>query len=176
MSDTHVGSHTQSSSKVTKQSTEDARQPHVLVVQSGLIPDETVPTMPSGGRWNVRAANFSFAVSCKVAITKATIITGSVTTELDEEEPTSVVEGTGNPIWARPMCDTNQITSEVSIRISPDAPAQPMLTVGEELFAAEPVWNNNTSIVKSLPNGLWGKCKSSREQFAPYLKLTILFR
>ncbi|KAI1872499.1 hypothetical protein JX265_005379 [Neoarthrinium moseri] len=144
---------------------EDLRNPHVLVVQSGLVPDQQIQSQPSGGLWTVRAATFSFAVSCKIAISKATIVTGrpaatGATGGDDaeaEDEPSSEVLGTGNPINARPMCNANTLTTELHVRITPVAPARKQLMLGVEGDNdGETVWNKNKPIVKSLPAGLWG--------------------
>ena len=138
----------------------DPRKPHILVVQSGLIPENKTTSEPSGGLWQVRAANFSFAVSCKVPVEKATIVTGRPEEWEAENDPEPhVVEGTGNPINARPMCDTKKLSSEVTITITPEPPKPSLLTVGEKLYESVPVWNNNVGIVKNLPAGLWGKCE-----------------
>lgn len=150
---------------------DDPRKPHVLVVQSGLVPSGNTESTPSGSLWTVQAASFAFAVACKVAITKATIVTGRPVTEeeedVEEPEPTSVVDGTGKPIFARPMCDVNQLSTELIVTIRPDGPPQKELTQGEEVAASVPVWDNNVAIIKNLPDGLWGKCKSSLMTLSP---------
>ncbi|RDL32364.1 uncharacterized protein BP5553_08820 [Venustampulla echinocandica] len=150
-----------------EEAADDPRKPHVLVTQSGLVPSGDTKSTPSGESWTVRAANFSFAVSCKVAITKATIITGRPDMkgkeDVQEPEPTSVVEGTSEPLYARPMCDTNELVTELIVMIRPDAPQQKMVTLGEDANASVPVWDNNTAVIKSLPNGLWGKYNPSKD-------------
>ena len=99
-------------------------------------------------------------MSCKVPVEKATIVTGRpVEWEAENDPEPHIVEGTGNPINARPMCDTNKLSSEVTITITPEPPKPSLLTVGEKLYESVPVWNNNVGIVKNLPAGLWGKCE-----------------
>ncbi|KAB8349758.1 hypothetical protein FH972_023772 [Carpinus fangiana] len=142
---------------------DDAREPHVLVVQSGLVPDGKPESRPSGGPWTVRAATFSFAVSCKVALSKATIITGkleSSMTDDDDAEAESVVQGTGNSIYARPMCDESakpDLGTELFVTIKPVESKQKLLADGTTVEADIPEWNDNSGIVKNLPTGLWGK-------------------
>ena len=138
--------------------TADALQPHVLVVQSGLVPQESTKTTPSGGDWTVRAATFSFAVSCKVAISQATIITGIPERSDAKDDPQVIVPGTANPIHARPMCITDLLTTELTVTITPYSVGKVTLEDGTIIDADVPVWDKNTAIVKSLPAGLWGQC------------------
>jgi hypothetical protein len=57
-------------------------------------------------------------------------------------------------------------SAKKSVGITPDAPSQKLLTSGEEVNANVPVLDNNEAIIKSLPAGLWGKCKLSRFSLA----------
>ena len=135
---------------------------HVLVVQSGLVADGMPESRPSGDPWTVRAGTFGFAISCKVAISKATIITGKLEANAldDEADSVSEVKGTGNPIYARPMGISSEISTELHVTIRPVASKLKLLADGTSVEAQIPEWNNNSGIVKNLPAGLWGKCES----------------
>ncbi|MCJ1452271.1 hypothetical protein MMC28_002613 [Mycoblastus sanguinarius] len=158
-SHTPIGSNFKRTKQVENevQSGADSREPHVFVVQTGLVPDGKTQTTPSGGDWTVRVATFSFAMSCKVAISQATIVTGTLDKKNDTQDAESIVKGTGNPNHARPMCITTEMFTELTVTITTDSSKTKLLTEGTTVNADVPTWDNITAIVKSLPAGLWGQ-------------------
>ncbi|KAM0193470.1 hypothetical protein ACHAPI_007539 [Fusarium lateritium] len=133
-------------------------QLHVFSVANGLIPKGAVTSVPSGDSWEVRAATFAFTVACKFPASQTTIATGV----LSGTAPAStVVQGTNNSIYAKPMQVTEPITSDVTVTITPKTKpstdkAQPETHADSKRAVDVPIWNNVSSITKNLPNGLWG--------------------
>lgn len=123
--------------------------PHVLSVESGLVPSGKTDSKPSSEPWVVQPVGFAFSIACKIPIDKAVI-----ETEGDEEKPS--VPGSGMPIFAKPMKDESPISSVLTVkfRFKP-TPADKML----EPPRAVPLWENNRGIIKKMPAGLWGKCR-----------------
>ncbi|KAH6972783.1 hypothetical protein BKA56DRAFT_620158 [Ilyonectria sp. MPI-CAGE-AT-0026] len=121
--------------------------PHVLSVESGLVPSGKTDSKPSSEPWVVQPVGFAFSIACKIPIDKAII-----ETEGDHEKPS--VPGSGMPIFAKPMKDESPISSVliVKFRVKP-TPADKML----EPPRAVPLWENNRGIIKKMPAGLWGK-------------------
>jgi hypothetical protein len=139
---------------------------HVLVPEDGLIPDGGTTSTPSAGTlWYVRAAPFSFRISCKVPIQSADIVT-----PLEEGgTSTDTVKGTGVSIGARPMCvEGLTLTSTLTVTIQPieaQSKRRRRLYLDENQDTT-PLWNRNATITKSLPNALWGDCEFSLRFFS----------
>ncbi|KAH0538452.1 hypothetical protein FGG08_004950 [Glutinoglossum americanum] len=138
--------------------------PHVFTVQSGLIPNGKQESTPSGQPWNVRGAVFSFSLATKFAINQATLVTG---VHGDDPPPPTVVPGTGGSIYAKPMRLTTPLTSAVTVTITQDLPPEPkkLMLNGVEIEEKPnvPVWNQAESIIKAVPNALWGLYKPSED-------------
>lgn len=123
--------------------------PHVLSVESGLVPSGKAGSNPNAEPWVVQPVGFAFNIACKIPVDGATIVT-----EGDCEKPE--VKGSGKPIFAKPMKEDGPPISSVltvTIRFKP-APADKLLEP-----RAVPLWENNRGIIKKMPTGLWGKCE-----------------
>jgi hypothetical protein len=138
----------------------DDKHPHVFSVQEGLYPLNDSKSTPSGGKWYVRAATFTFQISCKFAIDSADIKTMLPDSKItDPPEHTDTVGGTKVDIFARPTgSNVGKVTSTLSVYITPVSPPQSLLMATEEDPPPIPIWKHNTAAVcKDLPAALWDK-------------------
>lgn len=114
---------------------------HTFLAQSGLMNDTDKPERDHNQTWTVRGGTFSFVVGCKIAIAKAE--------QVDEEDkPIATVEYTDETVYAKPMHLTDALDSSVKISITQEDSHEP-----------PKVWRMD-KFVKSVPTGLWAKCKS----------------
>ncbi|KAL7961261.1 hypothetical protein V8C34DRAFT_274225 [Trichoderma compactum] len=118
--------------------------PHVLSVESGLVPSGKAGSNPNAEPWVVQPVGFVFSIACKIPIDRAKILT-----EGDDEEPE--VKGSGNPIYAKPMKEDGPISSILTVRFKP--PSMDKMLESR----AVPLWGNKSGIIKKMPTGLWGK-------------------
>ncbi|EXJ83694.1 hypothetical protein A1O1_07318 [Capronia coronata CBS 617.96] len=143
----------------------DDKECHVFSVLEGLYPLNDSKSTPSGGKWYVRAATFTFQISCKFAIDNAnvnTMLPDSKTT--DPPEHTDKVEGTAVDIFARPMGDNaGKVASSLNVYITPVTPPSNLLMEVEEEGdpITTPIWQHNSAVCKNLPAALWGPCNDS---------------
>jgi hypothetical protein len=129
--------------------------PHIFSCTSGLVPSESVQTEPNNQAWRVRGAIFVFSISCKFALTNATIVTKSL--DPNFQSPTHDVENKAtDKVFSRPMglfspFSKSALTVTISLIVPPHAL--------EDKVPLNPEWDRNTAILTSVPTALWGKCK-----------------
>jgi hypothetical protein len=116
--------------QATADGTDTPNEGHVFLVQSGLMNNSEVPQKAP---WIVRGGTFSFVVSCKMAIDTA--IRG-------DKDKIQYGE-----VHAKPMKSTNKLSSTLTVEITQDGVQQDQTEWGMK------------KIIKSLPSGLWAKCK-----------------
>lgn len=110
---------------------------HIFSCQSGMIPPTSDGSQetPQGTPWVVRAGNFSFGISCRMAIDTA-----------DIADITANVPPCPTPIYAKPMQLQTPLSSSMTITISSNpTPAD------KYLWKIEPA-------MKFVPDALWGIC------------------
>jgi hypothetical protein len=148
-------------SRVEEVASDDDKHYHVFSVLEGLYPLNDSKSIPSGGKWYVRAATFAFQISCKFAIDSAEINTMLPDSKItDAPEHTDPVDGTKVDIFGRPMANNaGNVTSTLKVYITPVSPPQPLLMAVEEDPPTVPIWKHNTAVCKNLPAALWGPCK-----------------
>ncbi|KAM0272282.1 hypothetical protein ACHAQH_008729 [Verticillium albo-atrum] len=126
-----------------------------LVSPSSSDANEELPA--PGNKWIVRGAIFAFTLSCKFAVTTATVTT------LEEQDgkllPDHVEEISNNAtgeVFAKPMQrDTPLGQSLIEVSIAPP-PLPPHLAAGPEPQASNPVWQKYDVGYSNLPTALWG--------------------
>lgn len=129
---------------------------HVFGCQSGLLEEDGKQETPAGGKWLVRGGSFSFGVTCRVAISNATVKSvdqSAIATEAATDSVTWPTE-----IYAKPMKLMQGLTSEITISVERSNAVQ---TFSHEAQAqAAPQWQM-TPVFKHVPVALWGICKFS---------------
>ncbi|KAF7563164.1 hypothetical protein G7046_g951 [Stylonectria norvegica] len=129
----------------------DGKDAFLLSVDDGLVSSSGTDTETVGEKgWVVRASTFTFTVSCKFALKGAKVLTPNVNYPDDPTE--RPVDGAGE-VNARPMCLPKSF-SKSDLKVTIVQLATHVKTFEHE--NADPVWENNTGIIKSLPSGLWG--------------------
>jgi len=143
---------------------------HIFSCTSGLIAPETAErSAPSSTPWLVRGAIFAFQVSCKFAVSTATVETGSLDpdTTLPPHKVTNIAR---DKVYANPMgLPTPMDTSELIIKITP-LRTPTMLDTDCKPVPLNPEWNANTAIYTDVPYALWGKCTDT-SRCTPSLRL-----
>ncbi|KAF8441170.1 hypothetical protein BGX38DRAFT_1204712 [Terfezia claveryi] len=134
--------------------------PYVFSCTSGLLSDATQNphSSPNSDPWTVRGAIFAFMVTCKFAVKKATVLTGSPDSNAAVPED-KVVNPAKAEVHARPMGlvdPMNQSTLEIKI-----TPVLPKSMVWEDTVPLNPRWNKNEAVMTSVPCALWGKYDES---------------
>lgn len=142
------GSDSESNAEHLQLSATAGTGPHVLSVESGLVPSGKAGSNPNAETWVVQPVGCVFNIACKIPIDRAKILT-----EGDDEEPE--VKGSGKPIYAKPMKEDGPISSVLTVTIRFKPPSKDKML--ESL--AVPLWENNSGIIKKMPTGLWGKCE-----------------
>lgn len=140
----------------------DDDKAHVFGCRSGLMEGKGDQETEENKPWEVRSGTFSFGISCRFAISKATVEPSDEfpTSEKGDEGPVTDPVSWNTPIYAKPMHLTEALTSEIEIEINRTEAFSASLT--EEEFQ-EPQWQMKP-IIKSVPSALWGQCKFSYSQ------------
>ena len=128
----------------TSTATPQQDEGHTFLAQSGLINDSDKPARERNQTWTVRGGALSLVVGCKMAIGRADQ-TGS--------PEDNHVEYTTNKIYARPMRLTEPLTSTLKLSITRAG-----------LETAVQAWGMD-KVLKSVPTGLWGRCKHPNHPF-----------
>jgi hypothetical protein len=116
---------------------------HTFLAQSGLMNDTGVPERSHNQDWTVRGGTFAFMLGCKMAIGKAEQVS-------ETGEPIVTVQYTDQSIYAKPMHLGASTPLDSTVKIS----------ITEKYSHDPPKEWRMERVLKSVPTGLWEKCKS----------------
>lgn len=117
------------------------KQGHTFLAQSGLMKKDDNARKKKNADWIVRGGTFSFQLGCKIAISNAK-------QQAEDKTELNSVTYTENTIYAKPLrLDSDALESTATVTITQLETDDDKAVWGMEKF------------IKSVPTGLWGKCK-----------------
>lgn len=112
---------------------------HNFLAQFGLLNDSSDPKREQNAEWVVRSGTFSFSIGCKMMVDDVKLVGN------EKEDINSKASGAGS-IYAKPMKTDSILDSHMTVQITQPQQKQ--------------VWGMSQEY-KSVPTGLWQKCKRS---------------
>lgn len=126
---------------------------HNFLAQSGLVNPGDKPERQPNEVWIVRAGTFSFVVACKMAI-------NAVKIDPDKDPIITYGDPANNiDIFSKPMQLQKAMKSTLVVQVQQDGISHP-----------DEGWRYD-KYLKSVPTGLWAKCKFN---FPPFISLSII--